>query len=141
MAKTSGLGLTALSVDDSAGTLRDVRTGVSDFQFAVPRAVQDVTGVDKSAIERLLLLADFSVTLNGVGFQDDALTGFHTVFKTVPSTSVQRTVTITITGTVGANTLTNECVFTDYSVNRGADGAITTSAPGVLANGAVPTWA
>ena len=29
------------------------------------------------------------MTLNGVGFQDDANTGFHTVFKTVPSTSVQ----------------------------------------------------
>lgn len=140
MAKTSGLGLTALSVDDSAGTVRDIRNDVGDFSFAVPRAVQDVTGVDKSAIERLLLLADFSVTLNGF-FNDTASTGSHSVFKTVPSTSVQRTVTITITGTVGANTLANECIFTDYAVTRGSDGALTFTAPGVLANGAVPTWA
>lgn len=140
MAKTSGLGLTTLSVDDSAGTLRDIRTGVSDFQISTPRAVQDVTGVDKSAIERLLLLADLSVTLNGPGFQDDANTGFHTVFRTVPSTSVQRTLTLVITGSVGANTLSAETLFTDYALTRGSDGAITTTAPGVLANGTVPTW-
>lgn len=140
MAKTNGLGLTALSVDDSAGTVRDIRNDVGDFQFSVPRGVQDVTGVDKSAIERLLLLADYSLTLNGF-FNDAALTGSHTVLKTIPSTSVQRTVTITITGTVGANTLANECIFSDYAITRAGDGALTYTAPGVLANGAVPTWA
>lgn len=140
MAKTSGLGLTAFSVDDGSGTARDIRTGVGDFQMSTPRAVQDVTGLDKSAMERILLLADFSITVNGVGFQDDANTGFHTVFKTVSSASVDRAVTVTITGTVGANTLVNECKFTDYAITRGSDGAITTTAPGVLANGTVPTW-
>ncbi len=140
MAKTSGLGLTALSVDDGSGTARDIRNDVGDFQFSTPKAVQDVTGVDKSAMERLLLLADFSVTINGF-FNDAASTGSHTVFKTVPSTSVDRLVTLTITGTVGANTLANECKFSDYALTRGADGALTFTAPGVLANGAIPTWA
>ncbi len=140
MAKTTGLGLTALSVDDSSGTARDIRNDVGDFQFATPRAVQDVTGVDKSAMERLLLLADFSVTLNGF-FNDTATTGAHSVLKTVPSTSVLRAVTITITGTVGANTLTNECMISDYALTRGNDGALTWTAPAALANGAVPTWA
>ena len=140
MAKTSGLGLTALSVDDSSGTARDIRNDVGDFQFSTPRAVQDVTGVDKSAMERLLLLADFSVTLNGF-FNDTATTGAHSVLKTIPSTSVLRAVTITITGTVGANSLVNECMFSDYAVTRGSDGALTWTSPGVLANGAVPTWA
>ncbi len=140
MAKTSGLGMTALSVDDSAGTLRDIRNDVGSFQIATPRGVQDVTGIDKSAMERLLLLADFSITLTGVAFNDAASTGAHTVLKTVPSTSVQRTVTVTITGSVGANTLTNECIFTDYSISRGQDGALSWTSPGVLAGGAVPTW-
>lgn len=139
MAKTSGLGLTALSVDDGSGTARDIRNDVGDFQFSTPRGVQDVTGVDKSAMERLLLLADFSITLNGF-FNDAALTGSHTVLKTVSSTSVDRAVTITITGTVGANTLVNECKFSDYALTRGSDGALTFTAPGVLANGTVPTW-
>lgn len=139
MAKTTGLALNTLSVDDSAGTLRDIRTYVGDFQFSTPRAVQDVTGVDKSAMERLLLLADFSITINGF-FADDANVGSHTVFKTIPSTSVQRTVTIAVAGTVGTNTLTNECILTDYAVTRGSDGALTYTVPGVLANGTAPAW-
>ena len=66
MAKTTGLGVTTLSVDDSGGTVRDIRNDITSFNFATPRGVQDVTGIDKSAMERLLLLADFSITLNGV---------------------------------------------------------------------------
>jgi hypothetical protein len=139
MAKTSGLALTALSVDDSAGAVKDIRNDVTNFQFATPRAVQDVTGVDKSAMERLLLLADFSITINGV-FNDSASQA-HAVFKTVPSTSVQRTTTITVTGTVGANTLAPEVLYTDYPLTRAQDGALTWAVPGVLANGTVPTWA
>lgn len=140
MAKTSGLGLTALSVDDSSGTARDIRNDIGDFQFSTPRAVQDVTGVDKSAMERLLLLADCSFTLNGF-FNDTATTGAHSVLKTVPSTSVLRAITVTITGTVGANTLAVETMISDYALTRGSDGALTWTAPASLANGAVPTWA
>jgi hypothetical protein len=135
MAKKSGLGITTLSVDDSAGTQRDIRNDITNFQMATPRAVQDVTGIDKSAMERLLLLADFSITLNGV-FNDQATTGSHIVFRTVPSTSVLRTVTLVITG----NTLANECLFTDYNLTRAASGELTWSAPGVLGDGTVPTW-
>lgn len=135
MAKKSGLGITTLSVDDSAGTVRDIRNDITNFQMATPRAVQDVTGIDKSANERLLLLADFSITLNGV-FNDQASTGSHIVFRTVPSTSVLRTVSLVITG----NTLNNECLFTDYNLTRSASGELTWSAPGVLGDGTVPTW-
>lgn len=136
MAKKSGLAWSVLSVDDSAGTPRDIRNDITNFQFATPRAVQDVTGIDKSANERLLLLADFSITLNGV-FNDTVTTSAHAVFKTVPSTSVLRTVTLTVTG----NTLANECLFTDYNITRSATGELTWTAPGVLADGTVPTWA
>jgi hypothetical protein len=138
MAKTSGMGWTTLSVDDGAAAAQVIKNDVTDFQFATPRAVQDITGVDKSAMERLLLLADFSITLNGV-FNDSANQA-HAVFKTVPSTSVTRTVTLTVTGTVGANTLAPECLFTDYSLNRATDGSLTWTAPGVLQSGTAPTW-
>lgn len=140
MAKTSGVGITALTIDDGTGTARNCINDIGDFQISTPRAVQDVTGVDKSAIERLLLLADASLTFNGF-FNDTATTGLHSVLKTVPSTSVQRQTVITITGTVGANTLTLETLITDYALTRAADGALTCTAPAVLANGAVPTWA
>lgn len=136
MAKSTGLGWTTLSVDDSGGTPQAIKNDITNFQFATPRAVQDVTGVDKSAFERLLLLADFSVTLNGVANFAAGATA-HTVFSTVPSTSVNRTLTLV----VSAKTLPNEVLFTDYSFTRAADGALTFSAPGVLADGTVPTWA
>lgn len=135
MPKETGLGWTALDVDDSAGVAQDIRNDVTNFQFATPRGVQDVTGIDKSAMERLLLLADFSITLNFV-FNDDTADSVHDVFKDVPSTSVARTTTITVSG----QTLAPEVLYTDYSYNRNADGSLTGTAPGVLANGVVPTW-
>lgn len=134
MSKESGLGITTLSVDDSAGTARDIRNDITNFQMATPRAVQDTTGIDKLAMERLLLLADFSITLNGVF--DDGTNLAHSVFKSVPSTSVLRTVSLNISG----QTLANECLFTDYSLNRGDDGSLVWTAPGVLGDGQVPTW-
>jgi len=140
MAKTTGMAQTALSVDDSAGAAKDIRNDIASFTFSTPRAVQDVTGLDKSAHETLLLLADFSITISGAAFNDSANQA-HAVFKTVPSTSVARTTTITFTGTVGANTLAPEVHYTDYSINRAADGSLTWTAPGVLANGTAPTWA
>lgn len=138
MAKSTGLGWTTLSVDNAAGTPVDIRNDVTNFNFATPRAVQDVTGVDKSAMERLLLLADFSITLNGV-FNDSASKS-HSVLKTVPSTSVNRTVSLGVQGTTGANTIAAECLFSDYAITRGNDGALTWTSPGVLSDGTVPTW-
>lgn len=138
MAKETGLGWTTLSVDAAGGAVKAIKNDITNFSFATPRGVQDVTGVDKSAMERLLLLADFSIDLNGVF--NDAVDASHDVFKTVSSVSAaqeQRTVTLVISG----QTLANECVFTDYALTRAASGELTWSAPGVLANGAVPTWA
>lgn len=135
MPKQTGLAFTTLSVDDAGGVARDIRNDVTSFDFSTPRDVQEVTGVDKSAMERLLLLADFSIDLNGV-FNPD-VNASHDVFKTVPSTSVARTVTLT----VGGKTLPNETLFTDYSLTRGEKGELTFKAPGVLAGGVVPTWA
>lgn len=100
----------------------------------MPRGVQDVTGVDKSAIERLLLLADFSITLNVVA--NFAANQEHDVFKTVSSTSVARTTSLGI----GGKTLANECLYTDYPLQRSNSGELTASVPGVLADGTVPTW-
>jgi len=135
MAKASGLGQTTLSVDDSAGSPTVIKNDVTNWQMSTPRGVQDITGVDKSANERLLLLADVSVTLNGVF--NAASNQSHDVFKTVPSTSVARTVTQTVNGV----TLAPEILFTDYQLTRSDSGELTWSAPGSLADGTVPTWA
>lgn len=134
MAKEGGLGA-SIAVDDSGGVARTISNDITNFTFSTPRGVQDVTGVDKSAIERLLLLADFSFTPNGVF--NDASNLSHTVFRTVPSTSVARTTTINVSGQI----LAGELLYTDYALTRGQDGSLTWTAPGVLADGAVPTWA
>jgi hypothetical protein len=134
MAKESGLGM-SVAVDDSGGSARTISNDITDMDWATPREEQDTTGLDKSARERLLTLADFSVTLNGVF--DDASNMAHDVFKTVSSSSVARTVTITISGQV----LACETFFSDYSLSRSSSGELTWTAPGALAGGAVPTWA
>lgn len=136
MAKSTGMGWTTLSVDDSAGTLTDIKNDVTNLSFSTPRGVQDVTGVDKSAMERLLLLADMSATLNMV-FNP---TGSHLVFRTVPSTSVAREFTFTVGGVTLGTTGTPTLLPTDYSLTRGQDGSLTSTVPLVLANGVVPTW-
>lgn len=135
MAKESGIGWTTCSIDDSAGTLRAIINDVTSLQFATPRGVQDTTGLDKSAMERLLLLADFSATLTGV-FNDAATTGAHTVLKTVPSTSVVRTFSLGVSG----QTLSNEVIASDFSYNRAQSGELIWTCPLALADGAVPTW-
>lgn len=135
MPKQSGLGWTTLSVDDAAGAPQDLRNDTTDLDFSTPRATQDVTGIDKSANERILLLADFSGTLKGV-FNPSANKG-HAVYSTVPSTSVNRTLSIG----VGGKTLAGEVLLTDYPVTRSNTGELTYGVPFSLADGTVPTWA
>lgn len=134
MPKSSGLGWTTCSLDDSSGTVRAIVNDVTSLNYSTPRAVQDITGIDKSARETLLLLADFSGSLNGVA--NFTANASHDVFKTIPSTSVARTLTLT----VSAKTLANEVHLTDYPLTRSDSGELTWAVPFVLADGAVPTW-
>lgn len=134
MAKESGIGF-SVALDDSGGVARTISNDVTNLQYAIPRNSQDTTGVDKSAMERLLLLADFTATLNGVF--NDAANMSHAVLKTVSSTSVQRTLTLAISG----QSLPNEVIVTDYNMTRAQSGELTWSAPCSLADGTVPTWA
>ena len=103
MAKQSGMGMT-VAVDSSAPAVEAIGNDITNLSFATPRGVQDITGVNSSAMERLLLLADFSITINGP-------------------------------------TLPNEVLFSDYALNRGADGSLTFTASGALNSTVVPTWA
>jgi len=101
--------------------------------------VQDITGIDKSAKETLLLLADLTFTGNGVF--NPATNMSHDVFKTIGSTSVVRAVELDPTGTAsGAPKLPVNCVLTDYQVTRTNTGELTWQVPGALADGTAPTW-
>lgn len=134
MAKASGIGWTTFSVDDATNTQQAIIDDLTDLKITTPRAVQDITGIDKSAIQRLLLLADCTMTMNGVF--NGAANQSHAVFSTIPSTSVNRLVT----SVVNSKTLAVTLVLTDYPLTRATSGALTWSVPGSLASGVVPTW-
>ena len=97
MAKQSGLG-DYLAVDDSSGTARDISNDVTNATFNNGTALQEVTGIDKSAVERLQLLGDGTVSINGVFNSASNLS--HDVFKTQTGT---RTVTYCVGGNTGSN--------------------------------------
>ena len=132
MAKETGLGWTTFSVDDDGASARDIRNDCTQLDFSKPYAQQETTGLDKSAIERLLLLADFQCNPQGV-FNPSANRA-HAVLS--GDLRVVRTVAIT----VSAQILSNECYQTDYNLTRNANGELTWQAPFVLADGTVPNW-
>lgn len=130
MAKEPGFPFT-VTADDSADAANDISNDVTNLNFATPRAVQDVTGVNSSAMERIHLLADFSCTLNGVF--NDAANASHSCFSDLDNV---RDLDLAISG----QSLDNDVLFTDYALTRNADGSFTWSVPATLADGVVPTW-
>jgi hypothetical protein len=139
MAKVSGL-TTTVTLDDASGTGRAISNDVTSIEVSTPRGAQDVTGLDKSAVERILLLADGTGTISGVF--NTATNMSHDVLKTVPTQSGSgsgstRTLVIVFPGPA---TLTLEVLLTDYSLSRGSDGSLTWTVPFQLANGTAPAW-
>jgi hypothetical protein len=132
MAKVSGLGWTTLSVDDAAGSPQAIKNDITNLQFSTPYNLQEITGIDKSAMERLSLLADYTGTLNTV-FNPSA-NQMHAVFS--GDLRVIRTVALT----VSAKNLNAEVLFSDYNLTRAASGEFTAQHPYALADGTTPTW-
>lgn len=133
MAKTSGI-TTQVQVDDATGTLQDISNDVITVALGTPRNLVDVTGLDKSAIERLALLWDGTVTLTLV--HDPLLE--YLVFKADPAADPPlRTGTFTFPGSAA---LSMECIRGDYTWNRDQAGYLTKTVTLMLANGTVPSW-
>jgi hypothetical protein len=123
-----------ITIDDADGTGRAISNDIVSAAFNTSRGVQDVTGLDKSAMERLLLLNDFNLSVTAV-WNPGANPSSHGVFST-PADNDTRTVVIV----VGGKTLTAECVMSDVAWNRGTDGSFTASATFELANGTAAAW-
>lgn len=135
MAKQTGIG-DQLLVADAGGTQRDISNDVTAISLPLPQNLQDVTGLDKSAMERLTLLQDGSFQLSGV-FNPTANMS-HDVFKSKANT---RAVTYRVGGNTGGNPMLNmNCKVANYDLSRGADGSLTWSATLQLSDGTVPTW-
>lgn len=133
--KLSGLG-GSVAVADASSVSQTITDDITNWTLSTPRAVQDVTGVGKSANERILLLADASLTLNGVF--DDASDMSHEVFSTIPSTSIARAVVLIPTS--DNPQITSNYLLTDYQLTRAATGELTFQVPGSLSDGTVPSW-
>ena len=137
MSKESGIGVTTFSIDDAAGSPVAVKNDVTALGIATPSGVQDTTGLDKSAHERLLLLADGSMNLTYVF--NDAATGIFTTlraFRTLAASQTGRTTTFVHS----AMTLAMELLYSDFPLTRAADGSLTGSTTGQLSDGTVPAW-
>ena len=133
MAKSSGIGMT-VTIDDADGTGRAITNDITSITFSTPRGVQDVTGLNSTALERLLLLIDFNCTVTAV-FNPAANPSMFGVFST-PADNDTRTVVIV----VGGKTMTAECHMTDVSWSRNADGSFTAQATFVQSSTTAPAW-
>ena len=136
MAKENGLGMT-VTVDDSAGSGQAISNDITTVSITMPSGVQDVTGVNSSGMERLLLLADLQISLNGVF--NDAANMSHAVFKnyrTLAAGQVGRTTAIVHSG----QTLSDEILYANYDLSRSASGELTWASAGSLSDGGVPAW-
>ena len=135
MAKVSGLG-DYVAVDDSGGNIRDISNDVTSIEVAIPQSLIESTGIDKSAMERIIGLGDGTVSLSGVF--NPASNKSQDVFKARTGT---RTVTYALGGnTTGKPELAMEMLVSGYNLSRGSDGGMTWTAELSLQSGTTPTW-
>lgn len=130
MVKYSGLSLT-FTIDNSAGSGQTITNDVGSFTVNTTKGEQDVTGLDKTAMERLFLLEDCEVTFGGNGFPSSTTVGVFSDMDTA------RTLVI---GYPNSNTLTLEVIITGFTVTRNQDGGMTWQGTARLSDGTKPAW-
>lgn len=135
MAKISGLG-DSFQLDDSGGTLRDISSTVDSVQVGTSQGLIEVTGLDKSAMERIIGMGDGSFQISGPF--DAATNKAHDVMTPLSGT---RTATYDIGGaTTGNPRLSMEMLIANYNISRDNAGKLNWTSTLNLANGTVPTW-
>lgn len=118
MAKQSGLG-SALFVGtaDISGDIGSVQT------IEISRAVQDVSGIDKSAMERILLRRDGTIAYNA--FWNTAAGQAHATISALPRTDI--ITSVFIGSTVGSPAASMVAKQLNYPLTLGADGSLLAS--------------
>jgi hypothetical protein len=135
MAKQTGLG-DYLACDNSSGALKDVSNDITNIGITQNQQLLDSTGIDKSAMERLIGLGDVSFDISGVF--NSAADMSHAVFSTL---SGIRTISYAIGGNSSSNPiLTTECLLSNYNLTRATDGSLTFTVNAALQSGTVPAW-
>jgi hypothetical protein len=132
--KQTGIGVT-INIDNSAGVAKDISNDITNWDLGQPRGVQDVTGQNQTAMDRLLLLSDG--TYNATGVVNPDADKSHSVFNSVATTAVARTVLTDL----GTPTVSGEFFPTDYAITRDASGTLIWAVPMVLTGGVPVVWA
>jgi hypothetical protein len=125
MAKVSGL-TTSVTV---AGN--DISNDVLSMTVDTPYGTQDVTGLDKSAMERIMLRADCTGSLT-CAF-NIAANRSHATLKTPGS----KTFVLVYPGPA---TLTFTAVTTNYQLGSGQDGSLVVTVNWALSSGTAAAW-
>jgi hypothetical protein len=125
VAKVSGL-TTSTTI---AGN--NISNDVLSFNVDTPYGTQDVTGLDKSAMEKIMLRADCTGTLT-FAF-NTAASQSHATLKTPGS----KTFVIVFPGPA---TLTFTAVTTGYNLAFGADGSLIGTCNWELSSGTAAAW-
>lgn len=109
----------------------NISNDVLSFSFDTPYGSQEITGLDKSAVERLLLRADASGSFNFAFNIDSARS--HATLKTPGSKTF-----VILFG--GAATATFTALTTNYALNVAEDGSILGSCNWALSSGTAVAW-
>lgn len=132
MAKSVGFPGT-VTLDDGVGAATDISNDVTGLGVSTPYGVENVTGVDKSAMEKLVLRADGTGTLSGVF--NPALS--HAVLATTTVSGIARTLAVAFPGPA---TIGGEVIVSEYAVTRDAEGSLVWTAAWELTGGTALAW-
>jgi hypothetical protein len=138
VSKISGLGA-KITLGDAGNTPRTISNDITDFTLNTPIALQDITGVDKSAHERLALLSDLTCQLKGVF--NTASNMSHAVLSTCTTNAVVRALAVFPTSNGSTPTLPANVLIDSYNVTRSNAGDLTFQSGLSLQDGSIPTWA
>ena len=125
----------SVTIDDSSDAARAITNDVTNLSISTPRGIQDVTGVNSAGVERLLLVADGTISLNGV-FNDAATTGAHTVLSTASTTTQDRDCVLVASG----QTMTMAAVHPNYELTAAQDRSLTWAVNMLQTSTTAPTW-
>lgn len=109
----------------------NISNDVLSLNFDTPYGSQDITGLDKSAVERLLLRADCTGSLT-FALNVDASRS-HATLKTPGSKSF-------VINFAGAATATFTALTTNYGLAVGTDGSVVGTANWELSSGTAVAW-
>jgi len=131
MSKRSGLGnqlyVGGYDISGDVGALSNLST---------PRGEQNVTGIDKSANERIQLLVDGDISFDT--FFNDATDQIHDALSTLPTTNRQGMFLVSTTRGEPAFAMNAKQINYDWS--RAAEGSLTGTTQLLQADGNPPAW-